>query len=148
MLSIRDTATQEGWMPTALEEKDAIREVLAEYCFRLDDGRFAEMAALFTENGTWDTAFGRATGRAVIAELARSLRERAGDQRPRAAHLVTNISIALDGASAKVRSNWTVVQNSPEGPKISSGGAYHDELVKVGGEWLFRYRKIDRFIAL
>ena len=134
-------------MPSALEEKDAIREVLAEYCFRLDDGRFAEMAALFTENGTWDTAFGRATGRAVIAELARSLREQAGDQRPGAAHLVTNISITLDGASAKVRSNWTVVQNSPEGPKIGSGGAYHDELVKEHGRWLFRYRKIDRFIA-
>ena len=134
-------------MPSALEEKDAIREVLAEYCFRLDDGRFAEMAALFTENGTWDTAFGRATGRAVIADLARSLREQAGDQRPRAAHLVTNISITLDGASAKVRSNWTVVQNSPEGPKIGSGGAYQDELVKVGGQWLFPYRKIDRFIA-
>ena len=134
-------------MPSALEEKEAIREVLAEYCFRLDDGRFAEMAALFTENGTWDTAFGRATGRAVIAELARDLRERAGDQRPRAAHLVTNISITLDGASAKVRSNWTVVQNSADGPKIGSGGAYHDELVKEHGQWLFRYRRIDRFIA-
>jgi hypothetical protein len=134
-------------MPTALEEKDAIREVLAEYCFRLDDGRFAELAALFTENGTWDTAFGRATGRAAIAELARSLRERAGDQRPRAAHLVTNISITLDGASARVRSNWTVVQNSPEGPRIGSGGAYRDELVKEHAQWLFRYRKIDRFIA-
>jgi 3-phenylpropionate/cinnamic acid dioxygenase small subunit len=134
-------------MPSALEEKDAIREVLAEYCFRLDDGRFDEMAALFTENGTWDTAFGRATGRAVIADLARSLREQAGDQRPQAIHLVTNMSIALDGASARVRSNWTVVQNSPEGPKIGSGGAYHDELVKEHGHWLFRYRKIDRFIA-
>ena len=134
-------------MPTALEEKDAIREVLAEYCFRLDDSRFAEMAALFTENGTWDTAFGRATGRTAIAELARSLRERAGDQRPRAAHLVTNISITLDGASARVRSNWTVVQNSPEGLRIGSGGAYRDELVKEHAQWLFRYRKIDRFIA-
>ena len=39
-------------MPSALEDKDAIREVLAEYCFRLDDGRFDEMAALFTESGT------------------------------------------------------------------------------------------------
>src|SRR5438270_13759598 len=115
-------------MPSALEEKDAIREVLAEYCFRLDDGRFAEMAALFTENGTWDTAFGRATGRAAIADLARKLRESAGDQRPRAAHLVTNISITLDdGASARVHSNWTFVQNSPDGPKIGSGGAYQDE---------------------
>ena len=46
-------------MPTALEEKDAIREVLAEYCFRLDGGDYDGMAALFTEDGTWDTAFGK-----------------------------------------------------------------------------------------
>src|ERR1700751_1382217 len=124
-------------MPTALEEKDAIREVLTEYCFRLDDGRFAEMAALFTENVTWETAFGRVTGRAVIAELARILREQPGDQRPGAAHLVTNISITLDGASAKVRSNWTVVQNSPEGPKIGSGRGHQDEFGKEGGPGRF-----------
>ena len=133
-------------MPTAVEEKDAIREVLAEYCFRLDDGRFAEMAALFTEGGTWETAFGKATGRAAIAELARSLRARA-DPRPRAVHLVTNIVIALEGERATVRSNWMVMQNSPEVPKIGSGGAYHDEMVKQNGRWLFGYRKIDRFIV-
>jgi hypothetical protein len=63
-------------MPSTLEEKDAIRELLAEYCFRLDDGHFAEMAALFAEGGSWDTAFGKATGRAAIADLARNLRER------------------------------------------------------------------------
>jgi 3-phenylpropionate/cinnamic acid dioxygenase small subunit len=134
-------------MPTAIEEKDAIREMLAQYCFRLDDGRFAEMAALFTENGVWDTAFGKATGRPAIAELARSLRERAGEQRPRAIHLVTNIAISLDGASAQVRSNWVVVQNGPDGPMVGSGGAYEDQLVKEQSQWLFRYRKIDRFIA-
>jgi uncharacterized protein (TIGR02246 family) len=134
-------------MPTAVEDKDAIREMLAEYCFRLDDGRFAEMAALFTEDGTWETAFGKATGRVAIAELASSLRTGAQQPRPRAVHLVTNISIALDGARAGVRSNWTVVQNSPQGPKIGSGGAYIDQMVKEDGRWLFRYRKIDRFIA-
>jgi hypothetical protein len=46
-----------------------------------------------------------------------------------------------------VRSNWTTAQNSPEGPTIGSGGGYKDEMVKEGGSWLFRYRKIDRFIA-
>ena len=46
-----------------------------------------------------------------------------------------------------MRSNWTVAQNSAEGPKIGSGGGYRDELVKESGQWLFRYRKIDRFIA-
>jgi 3-phenylpropionate/cinnamic acid dioxygenase small subunit len=135
-------------MPTAVEDKDAIREVLAEYCFRLDDGRFDEMATLFTEDGTWDTAFGKATGRAAIADLARDIRARAGEQRPRGIHLVTNIAIALvDGESARVRSNWIVAQNSPAGPKIGSGGAYRDELVREHGQWLFHYHKIDRFIA-
>jgi len=134
-------------MPSAIEEKDAIREAMAEYCFRLDGARYDDMAALFTEDGTWDTAFGTATGRAAIAALARDIRVRAGDNRPRAMHLVTNIVITLDGESAEARSNWTVVQNSPEGPKIGSGGAYADQMAKQGGRWLFRYRKIDRFIA-
>ncbi|HEV2335049.1 MAG TPA: nuclear transport factor 2 family protein [Stellaceae bacterium] len=138
-------------MPTISEEKDAIREVMAEYCFALDGGRYDDMAALFTEDGTWDTAFGKATGRPAISGHARDIRVRAGDNRPRAVHLVTNIAIALSGETAEVRSNWTVVQNSPEnstgGPKIGSGGAYADQMVKVNGRWLFRYRKIDRFIA-
>ena len=134
-------------MSTTLEEKDAIREVLAEYCFRLDGGDYDGMAALFTEDGTWDTAFGAATGRAAIAQLARDIRTRTGANRPRAVHLVTNIIVALSGEEAEVRSNWTVVQNSPEGPKIGSGGAYADRMAKQHGTWLFRYRKIDRFIA-
>jgi|SRR5690348_326739 3-phenylpropionate/cinnamic acid dioxygenase small subunit len=138
-------------MTSALEEKEAIREVLAEYCFRLDDGRYDEMAALFTEDGTWDTAFGTAKGRAEIAALARDIRARAGENRPRGIHLVTNIVIALadgsGGNAAIVRSNWTVVQNSPTGPKIGSGGGYADQMAKEDGQWRFRYRKIDRFIA-
>jgi hypothetical protein len=135
-------------MPSMLEEKDAIREVLAEYCFRLDSGWYDGMAALFAENGTWETAFGKATGREAIAALAGDIRARAGDNRPRGIHLVANIAITFDGENAAdIRSNWTVVQNSPDGPKIGSGGAYHDQMVKQGGRWLFRYRKIDRFIA-
>lgn len=134
-------------MPTAVEDKDAIRELMAEYCFRLDDGRYDDMAALFAEDGTWETAFGKATGRAAIAKLAGDIRARAGADRPRAAHLVTNIVIALDHGRARVRSNWMVMQNGPEGPKIGSGGAYADEIVQENGRWLFHHRKIDRFIA-
>ena len=134
-----------------LEEKDAIREVLAEYCFRLDGGDYEGMAALFAEDGTWETAFGKGTGRPAIAQLARDIRARAGDNRPRAIHLVTNIAIKLDGGPeperAEVRSNWTVVQNSPDGPKIGSGGGYADRMMKQDGAWRFRHRKIDRFIA-
>jgi len=133
-------------MSTALEDKDAIREVMAQYCFALDDGRFDDMAACFTEDGTWHTAFGKATGRKAIAEFAAGLRAHRPGPTPRAIHHVTNIVIALSGDSAKVRSNWTTVQNSPQGPKIGSGGAYDDEMARVGGQWLLSYRTIDRYI--
>jgi len=134
-------------MPSAIEEKDAIREVLAEYCFHLDGGRYDEMAALFALDGIWETDFGQGSGRAGIAAHARDIRARAGDNRPRAVHLTTNIVITLAGEAAEVRSNWTVVQNGPNGPVVSSGGGYLDNMVKRDGRWLFRHRKIDRFIA-
>ena len=38
-------------MTTTLEDKEAIRELLSEYCFRMDEFRFAELGALFTEDG-------------------------------------------------------------------------------------------------
>ena len=132
-------------MPTELEEKDAIRELMAEYCFRLDNDRFADMAALFTEDGTWDTAFGKGTGRDGVEALVRRLRDSA-TARPRVIHHCTNVVIKLDGGTAKAFSNWVTVQNSAQGPKIGSAGSYTDDLVKQDGRWLFRYRKIDRFI--
>ncbi|MBV9249349.1 MAG: nuclear transport factor 2 family protein [Acetobacteraceae bacterium] len=133
-------------MASMLEEKDAIREVLARYCFHLDGGQFEQMAALFTEDGTWHTAFGVAKGRAAIADLARKLR--AGDPPPsRGVHLVTNIVIELNGDSARVSSNWIVAENSAEGPKVGSAGGYADQMVKQEGRWLFQYREIDRFVA-
>jgi hypothetical protein len=128
-----------------LAEKDAIREVMAEYCFCLDNNRFGDMAALFTDDGTWDTAFGKGTGHAGIEALVRRLRT-SDTPLPRAIHHVTNVVIKVDGATATGFSNWVTVQNSPQGPKIGSAGSYTDEMVKRDGKWLFRYRKIDRFI--
>ena len=126
-------------------EENAIRELLATYCFHLDNYRFAEMAALFTEDGTWDTAFGSGTGRAGVQAQAEKISP-PGSARPRRVHLTTNIVIALNGGEAVVESNWSVIQNSASGPEIGSAGAYQDKVAKVGGRWLFRYRKIDRFI--
>jgi hypothetical protein len=128
-----------------LAEKDAIREVMAEYCFCLDNDRFSDMAALFTDDGTWDTAFGKGTGHAGVEALVRRLRT-SDTPLPRAIHHVTNVVIKVDGATATGFSNWVTVQNSPQGPKIGSAGSYADEMAKQDGKWLFRYRKIDRFI--
>ena len=133
-------------MTTMLEDKDAIRELLAEYCFHLDAGSYAEMAALFTDDGTWDTAFGKGTGHeGIVAQATRIAQQ--STAHPRRVHLVTNIAIRLDGDRAQVASNWVVVENNAAGPRIGSAGGYADDLVKRDGAWFFRYRKIDRFIA-
>ena len=132
-------------MPTAVEDKDAIREVLAEYCYALDNYRFAEMAGLFTEDGTWDTAFGKATGHKAIADLAASFTKDMAEP-PRRVHYVTNILIRLNGDTAEVRSNWIMILNGANGPALSSGGEYADKMVRHGGNWMFAYRKIDRFL--
>ena len=126
-----------------MSDKDEIRELLARYCFALDADRFEDMAALFTADGVWETAFGTGTGRTGIAAQARGT---ATGTRPRRIHLTTNIVIDLDGDSATARSNWVVIQNSDAGPVIGSGGTYADRLVKVDGQWFFRHRTIDRFI--
>jgi uncharacterized protein (TIGR02246 family) len=128
----------------AMPDKEEIRELLARYCFALDADRFEEMAALFTPDGVWETAFGTGTGRIGIAAQARSI---ATGPRPRRVHLTTNIVIELDGDTATARSNWVLVQNSADGPAIGSGGSYADRLVKVDGRWLFKHRTIDRYIA-
>ena len=134
-------------MPDAQADKDAIRELLARYCFHLDGGELEEMAALFVEDGVWDTAFGEGRGREGLKARVRAIRALATGPQPRRAHLTTNIVIDLDGDRATARSNWTVIENHADGPRLSSGGEYRDRLVKRDGRWLFEYRKIDRFVA-
>jgi 3-phenylpropionate/cinnamic acid dioxygenase small subunit len=128
-----------------MSEKDEIHELLARYCFALDADKFEEMAALFTEDGVWETAFGTGTGRAGIVAQANSI---ATGARPRRVHLTTNIVIDVVEDTATARSNWALIQNVPSGPPIiGSGGAYADRLVKIGGKWFFRHRTIERYIV-
>ena len=128
-------------------DKNAIREMMATYCFRLDAGDMDGMAALFVPDGVWETDFGTGTGRAGIAEFGRGLRVHGPGKPPRVLHLCTNIVITLHGDTADVLSNWTTVQNSATGPQVGSAGGYIDKMAKIGGIWMFVHRKIDRFIA-
>ena len=133
-------------MTSEADEKNAIRELLAEYCFEMDARRFANMAALFAPDGTWETAFGSATGRAAIEAQMRKLAPAMGEG-PRAVHFNTNIVVKVQGDTATAVSNWLVAKNAAEGPFVESGGGYADQLIKQDGRWLFKHRTIDRFLA-
>ena len=133
-------------MSACLEDKDAIRELLADYCFRLDGYRLADFAGLFAEDGEWSSRDGRAVGRpAIEALLRRMVPEPAAGQRRK--HFTTNIIIKLHGDSADVVSNFLVVRDSPAGPVIAVAGTYDDVAVRRDGSWQFKSRRLSHDIA-
>ena len=126
-----------------LEENDAIREVMARYCFALDDGRFADMAALFTEDGVMEGMDGRRfEGRAAIAAFCQEFiggRQFRGTQ-----HFNDHLRIDGDGGHCAVRSYWMSVRWDPDSDQryIKSTGHYHSRCVKRDDTWFFRERVI------
>jgi hypothetical protein len=130
----------------ALEDKDTIRELLAEYCFLLDGYHLKEFGQLFTEDGVWTSRNGSASGPAGIEAF---LRELVPPPAPGASrkHFTTNIIIHLDGDRAEVISNFLVVRDSAAGPVISVAGTYRDVVARQGAKWLFSSRELSHDIA-
>jgi 3-phenylpropionate/cinnamic acid dioxygenase small subunit len=135
-------------MPGALEDREAIRELLAAYCFALDECRFEEFGALFAADAEWGPQRipQKARGPAEIAALAASIVPVPGEG-PKRRHLTTNILIRLDGDRAEVKSNFLMVRESASGPLLAIAGTYLDQLVRSPAGWRFRHREILNDIA-
>jgi len=120
------------------DEKDAIRELLHRYCFCMDEGRFTDLAALFTDDGEWIAPYRTAKGPTDIAAwLTQSV-----PSQPRRVHYVMNTIIDLDGAHATARSNYLVMVEGTYGPVPSVCGTYDDVLVKQPQGWRFQRRRL------
>lgn len=133
-------------MPSILEEKDAIREVMARYCYALDECRFADVAALFAESGEWTTTYGTARGRSQIEALLSSVVPKPGEG-PQRKHYITNTVVKVDGTTAETRSDYLVVRESENGLLPVMGGTYLDRFVKIGGDWFFARKQLVHNIA-
>jgi len=130
----------------ALEDKEAIRELLARYCFLLDGYKLKEFAALFTADGEWISRNGTAAGPEAIEDLLRGLVPEPAPGKRRK-HFTTNILIDLTGDSAKVVSNFLVVRDSDAGPVIAVAGTYDDTVVRTNEGWKFKSRRLSHDIA-
>jgi 3-phenylpropionate/cinnamic acid dioxygenase small subunit len=130
----------------ALEDKDAIRELLARYCFLLDGYKLKEFAALFTADGEWISRNGTAAGPEAIERLLRGVVPEPAPGKRRK-HLTTNILIELTSDSATVASNFLVVRNSASGPVIAVAGTYDDTVVRTAEGWKFKSRRLSHDIA-
>jgi SnoaL-like domain len=126
-------------MTTPIEDKEAIRELFSEYCFRMDEFRFDELGQLFTEDGDWIAPYAQAHGPAEIAALmARNI-----PAEPRRKHFIMQSLIRLDGDRATARTSYLVLlQASGAGLVPSVAGTYEDRLVRTTGGWRFRKRRL------
>ncbi|GAB7535776.1 nuclear transport factor 2 family protein [Burkholderia sp. 3C] len=130
----------------AADDRDAIRELLAQYCFLLDDYKLDAFACLFANDGRWISRNGEAQGPAAIETLLRALVPPPGPG-TRRRHLNTNLSIRLDGERAHVRSYFLVIRDSDNGPAIAVAGTYLDTLVRAADGWRFQRRELFHDIA-
>lgn len=121
-----------------VEDKEAIRELLHRYCFYMDEGRFTELAALFTDDGEWIAPYRTAKGPADIAAWL----QQSVPSRPRRMHYVMNSIIDCEGTRATAQSNYLVMVEGPDDPVPSVCGTYDDVLVKQPDGWRFLRRQL------
>ncbi|WP_214366114.1 nuclear transport factor 2 family protein [Pseudonocardia sp. H11422] len=120
-----------------LEDLEAIRALDAEYCRVLDDGDWAALVALFTDDGEF-TGLSHARGHEQLLTFFSGL---ADGGLTAFWHYVTNLEIDLDGDTAHVRSFlWQpcVLHGVPH----AAAGRYIDTVVRVGGRWRYRSKRV------
>ena len=135
-------------MASVLEEKDAIHETIANYCFHFDGGKFDQWVDLFTDDGTFDAGprggvqEGKDALRAFVGALPGRMPMK--DGAPMLKHCVMNEIIKVDGDEATAMSYIIVVRSKGEGGVLVNGlaGRYEDNLVKQDDRWLFKTRKV------
>ena len=130
-------------MSPAIQEKDAIRELMSEYCYLIDDGKIDVWLNLFTDDAVVIGPDGeQIPGRPAIKALFRDVDS---DLLARTKHLTTNEIIRVDGDMATAKSTIIVYELTQSEPAISTKvvGIYEDKLVKLEGHWKFKERKFS-----
>ena len=137
----------EAW--SAMEDRQAISDALAEYAYRWDRKDSAAFADLFTEDAVIDWVLGgepvdqRVEGRSEILGYARRAHEeRIGDRQSR--HHFTNLIVRELGPDSAVSENMLLVTHQPPGGpiEVKSSGWYRIVWAKVGGRWLIANRTL------
>ena len=126
--------------PGNLVEKDAIRELLARYCFHFDNGEFDAWLDLFCDDGIFDLGtMGRFAGREGLRKFLTNVPLTKG--LPMLKHCVMNSIVEVDGDRATARS-YVVIVRGGETVALGLAGRYEDRLVKQAAGWRFQERKV------
>jgi hypothetical protein len=127
----------------ALLDRAQIEDMLVDYYANLG-GAGRGFGSYYTEDGVLDVNGIIAHGRAGIEDLYKKTAEGTPRLRGTFRMLLTNTKIVVRGDSATADAIWTGIRSeTPKAtPQFVEQGREHDELVKRGGQWLFRHRVI------
>ena len=121
-------------------DTEAIRALVAAYGERLDAGDLDGVAALF-RNARWCSGSRTLTDVDAIRRVYDDVL--LYDGVPCTRHVMGDVVVRVDGATATSRCSFTVFQARPDFPlQAVLVGRYHDSFARVDGEWEFRERVV------
>lgn len=123
------------------DDRAAIEALLFEYARRVDAGDFDGVGALF-ERGALRAGDSVLRG-AEVADVMRAMVRVGGDGTPGTKHVVTNVTVVVDGATATADSYFTVLQALPgAGIQPIVAGRYADRFERSDDAWHFSERVV------
>jgi 3-phenylpropionate/cinnamic acid dioxygenase small subunit len=120
---------------TALEDREAVRDVLVRYALAVDRKQIDRVAACFTPDCDYEGALGHGT----IGHALRAL-ELAFARYARTMHLLGTQAIEVDGDVARAETYCVAHHVRPDGGHLAVGVRYQDDLVRGPTGWLIRRR--------
>jgi 3-phenylpropionate/cinnamic acid dioxygenase small subunit len=126
-----------------MSDEAAIAALVYDYAARLDAGDLDGVAALFARA---ELRFARNDRVLAGASEARTLYDPViiyDDGTPRTMHQISNVTVEVEGETARARSYFTVLQVTGQGLHAILAGEYRDRFACVHGTWHFVERVFD-----
>jgi ketosteroid isomerase-like protein len=133
------------------DDRAEIENLSNKYMVAVDAGDIETVMSTWADDGVLDWVGGVEHGKAAIREAMSKFSDRlhgeipeGATSRPRTRHQIINHVIDVNGNTAKTTAYWfAMTNNTPQHDvQLFYFGHYEDELVKVGGHWLFKKRKV------
>ncbi len=131
-------------MPSQLEDKFAIEELIARYNQSLDGGDYPSWVACWSDDAVLDGIGKLLTGKAQIQAFADQYEGSTRSKINGLKHYTVNILSTIDADTARSSSYLQLVNTTDKGVKIIFTGRYEDDLKRVNGQWQFARRKLHQ----
>lgn len=146
-MSAEDASTLERRL-RALEDREAIRTLVARYCLLVDAREITQVALLFARDGRFASADGKIESRGR-SEITEQFHRRYAVLGP-SNHFVHESVVEFDPLDPDVATGWVnshaeVVRN---GTALWAALRYHDRYRREDGEWRFEERLLHFFYYL